>query len=52
MNSVGNGEADRVYVSDKRRHPGQKVPEVQQNVYGHGDHPHDEHHDRLVERPL
>jgi hypothetical protein len=52
MNSVRKGEANRVYVRDKRRHPGQEVAEVQQNVESQGDHPHDEHHDRLVERLL
>jgi hypothetical protein len=52
MNSVRKGEANRVHVHDKRRHPGQEVAEVQQNVEGQGDHPHDEHHDRLVKRLL
>jgi hypothetical protein len=52
MNSVRKGDANRVYVPDKRRHAGQEVAEVQQNVDGHGDNPHDEHHDRFVERPL
>ena len=38
-----------MYVRDKRRHPGQKDAEVQQNVQRHGDHPSDEHDHRLVE---
>jgi hypothetical protein len=52
MNSFRKGVTNRVYVADKRRHPGQEVAEVQQDVEGHGDHPHHQHHDRLVERPL
>jgi hypothetical protein len=39
-------------VSDKRRHPGQEVAEVKQDVEGNGDYSHDEHHDRLVKRLL
>jgi hypothetical protein len=41
-----------VHVRDKRRHPGQEEAEVQQEVEGHGDHPRDQHHERLVERLL
>jgi hypothetical protein len=52
MNSVRKGDANRVYVRDEWRHPGQEVPEVQQNVEGNGDHPNDDYHDRLVERLL
>jgi len=52
MNTVGKGDADGVYVRDKRRHPGQEVAEVQQDVEGLGNHTYDQHHDRLVEHPL
>ncbi len=37
---------------DKQRRPGQVVARVQKDVEGHGDHSHDEHDSRLVERLL
>jgi hypothetical protein len=39
-------------VRDKRRHPGQEVAEVQKDVDGHGDHPHDQYDGRVVELVL
>jgi hypothetical protein len=48
-NSLRKGGANRVYVRDKRRHPGQENAEVQQNVEGHGEYPNDQHHLGLVE---
>jgi hypothetical protein len=39
-------------VRDKRRHPGHKEAEVQQNVEGYGDQPHDQHGPRVVKCPL
>ena len=51
-NSLRKGRTNRVYVLDKGRRPGQVVAKVQQDVEGHGEHPHDEHDDRLVERLL
>src|SRR5215203_1557879 len=38
-NTIKKGGANRVYLRDKRRHPGQEVAEVQQDVEGHGDNP-------------
>jgi hypothetical protein len=51
-NRLRKGPANRVYLLDERRRPGQVVAEVKQGVEGHGDHPRDEHDDRLVERLL
>ncbi len=51
-NRLRKGPANRVYLLDERRRPGQVVAEVKQGVEGHGDHPRDEHDNRLVERLL